>query len=167
MARTLVNKPGFRHLLTRFITSRRSLQTLAYEEVRASTVTPYHSTALYSMAFSAPPEIGDLLSLPPLQSLRSIWLENAQDLANLIESQNWAWPDVVLGHSLGGKVALQFAQSCDRGHYGDYAKLPNRTAVGVDSVPGEVNPIHSNGDVERVCRHCRVYLHQFPRESGL
>lgn len=53
----------------------------------------------------------------------------AQDLANLIESQNWAWPDVVLGHSLGGKVALQFAQSCARGHYGDYAKLPKQVLL--------------------------------------
>lgn len=54
MARTLRNKPGF-HLLTRFLNSpspphhhcgsRRSLETIAYEEVRASTEKPYHSTA--------------------------------------------------------------------------------------------------------------------------
>lgn len=50
----------------------------------------------------------------------------ANDLAHLIQTRGWAWPDVVLGHSFGGKVALQFAQSCLLGHYGDSAKLPKQ-----------------------------------------
>lgn len=50
----------------------------------------------------------------------------AQDLANLVKSRGWAWPDVVIGHSLGGKVALQFAESCARGDYGDSTALPKQ-----------------------------------------
>ncbi|CAL5350753.1 unnamed protein product [Camellia sinensis] len=54
----------------------------------------------------------------------------AKDLADLIKSQGLAWPDVVLGHSMGGKVALQFAESCARGYYGESAQLPKQEANG-------------------------------------
>ncbi|KAL6145536.1 hypothetical protein ACLB2K_056222 [Fragaria x ananassa] len=178
MAGTLLNKPGFRHLLTRFTTSRRSLQTLAYEEVRATTATPYHSTAfvLHGLLGSArnwrsfsrtllsnisDPSGWRLVLVDLRNHGKSAGLEGlnpphdlvnaAQDLADLVKSENWGWPDVVLGHSMGGKVALQFAQSCAAGHYGDHAKLPKQLWV-LDSVPGEVNPIHSDGDVERVLK---------------
>ena len=50
----------------------------------------------------------------------------AQDLANLIKSQGWAWPNVVIGHSMGGKISLQFAESCARGDYGESATLPKQ-----------------------------------------
>lgn len=50
----------------------------------------------------------------------------ANDVANLVKSQGWSWPDVVLGHSMGGKVALQYAMSCARGDYGTSAKLPKQ-----------------------------------------
>lgn len=50
----------------------------------------------------------------------------ANDLADLVKSHGWSWPDVVLGHSLGGKVALQFAESCARGDYGESAALPKQ-----------------------------------------
>ena len=50
----------------------------------------------------------------------------AKDLAHLVESQGWAWPDVVIGHSLGGKVALQYVESCAHGDYGDSAVLPKQ-----------------------------------------
>ncbi|BBN68273.1 alpha/beta-Hydrolases superfamily protein, partial [Prunus dulcis] len=53
----------------------------------------------------------------------------AQDLAHLVKSQGWAWLNVVLGHSMGGKVALQFAESCARGHYGGSAMLPKQAVV--------------------------------------
>lgn len=54
-------------------------------------------------------------------------LENAaKDLANLVKSEGWDWPDVVIGHSMGGKVALQFAQSCANGDYGDNVTLPKQ-----------------------------------------
>ena len=50
----------------------------------------------------------------------------ARDIANLVKSLEWAWPDVVIGHSLGGKVALQYALSCAQGDYGDSAQLPKQ-----------------------------------------
>lgn len=54
-------------------------------------------------------------------------LENAaKDLANLVKTEGWDWPDVVIGHSMGGKVALQFAQSCANGDYGDSVHLPKQ-----------------------------------------
>lgn len=57
-------------------------------------------------------------------------LDNAAaDLANLVKSQGWDWPDVVIGHSLGGKVALQFAQSGARGDYGDSIELPKQVLI--------------------------------------
>ncbi|XP_023753644.1 uncharacterized protein LOC111902007 [Lactuca sativa] len=61
----------------------------------------------------------------------------ARDLANLIKSLDWAWPDVVIGHSVGGKIALQFASSCANGDYGDSAQLPKQVWA-LDSVPGKV-----------------------------
>lgn len=50
----------------------------------------------------------------------------AKDLANLVESRSWNWPDIVIGHSMGGKVALQFAESCAHGDYGESAVLPKQ-----------------------------------------
>lgn len=77
-------------------------------------------------------------------------LDNAAaDLVNLVMSKGWNWPDVVVGHSLGGKVALQFAQSGASGDYGDSIDLPKQLWV-LDSVPGVVNPEDSSGEVERV-----------------
>ncbi|WOL02511.1 protein ABHD11 [Canna indica] len=73
----------------------------------------------------------------------------AKDLANLVKSQGWAWPDVVIGHSMGGKVALEYATSCFRGDYGESAVLPKQLWV-LDSVPGEVNPDETSGEVEKV-----------------
>lgn len=52
----------------------------------------------------------------------------ARDLANLVKSQNWMWPDVVVGHSMGGKVALEFARSCACGEYGVSAALPKQVS---------------------------------------
>lgn len=54
-------------------------------------------------------------------------LDNAaKDLADLVKAEGWSWPEVVIGHSMGGKVALQFAQSCSRGDYGDSALCPKQ-----------------------------------------
>lgn len=50
----------------------------------------------------------------------------AQDLTNLVKSRGWDWPDVVIGHSMGGKVALHFARSCARGDYGALVRLPRQ-----------------------------------------
>lgn len=54
-------------------------------------------------------------------------LENAaKDLADLVKAEGWDWPEVVIGHSMGGKVALQFGHSCRNGEYGDAAQLPKQ-----------------------------------------
>jgi alpha-beta hydrolase superfamily lysophospholipase len=50
----------------------------------------------------------------------------AKDLADLVKARGWTWPDVVVGHSMGGKVALDFAESCSRGDYGESAVLPKQ-----------------------------------------
>lgn len=50
----------------------------------------------------------------------------ANDLADLIKARDWAWPDAVIGHSMGGKVALQFAESCARGDYGESVVYPKQ-----------------------------------------
>lgn len=77
-------------------------------------------------------------------------LDNAaRDLANLVKLQGWDWPDVVMGHSLGGKVAMQFAQSGSHGDYGNTMTLPKQLWV-LDSVPGIVSPEKSSGEVEQV-----------------
>lgn len=73
----------------------------------------------------------------------------AKDLADLVKARGWPWPDVVVGHSMGGKVALDFAESCSRGVYGDSADLPKQLWV-LDSVPGQVETDNSDGEVERV-----------------
>ncbi|KAI3514267.1 hypothetical protein L1887_12587 [Cichorium endivia] len=72
----------------------------------------------------------------------------ARDLANLVKSLDWAWPDVVIGHSLGGKVALQYALSCAHGDYGDSAQLPKQVWV-LDSVPGKVENKSHYEEMER------------------
>ncbi|RRT52174.1 hypothetical protein B296_00041054 [Ensete ventricosum] len=85
----------------------------------------------------------------------------AKDLANLVKSHGWAWPDVVIGHSMGGKVALEFAASVARGDYGELAVLPKQIFAFssfsgaeqlwvLDSVPGEVNSDETSGEVEKV-----------------
>jgi hypothetical protein len=53
----------------------------------------------------------------------------AKDLADLVKARGWAWPDVVVGHSMGGKVALDFAGSCSRGVYGESAVLPKQVPI--------------------------------------
>ncbi|KAK9290385.1 hypothetical protein L1049_008554 [Liquidambar formosana] len=187
MARIMRNKPGS-HLLTRLFNSppslrfhggARSLETLAYEEVRVSDERPHNSTAfvlhgllgsgrnwksfsrrLASMLFDSSPSSdwrmvlvdlrnhgnsADIEGLRPPHDM----VNAAKDLANLVKSQGWAWPDVVIGHSMGGKVALQYTESCARGDYGESVALPKQLWV-LDSVPGEVNPENSDGEVEKV-----------------
>ncbi|XP_031481353.1 uncharacterized protein LOC116251306 [Nymphaea colorata] len=74
---------------------------------------------------------------------------SARDLANLINAHKWASPDVVIGHSMGGKVALEFLASCARGDYGESVVLPKQLWV-LDSVPHEVNSDNNDLEVEKV-----------------
>lgn len=53
-------------------------------------------------------------------------VNSAKDLADLVKASGWKWPDVVIGHSLGGKVALQFMESCARGDFRDTASPPKQ-----------------------------------------
>ncbi|KAJ9695062.1 hypothetical protein PVL29_010521 [Vitis rotundifolia] len=162
-----------------FLGSLRWLETIAYEEVRVSTERPYNSTAFVvhgllgsgrnwrsfsrnlaaTLSNSSSSSDWRMVLVDQRNHGRSAEVEGlypphdivnaAQDLANLVKSQGWAWPDVVMGHSLGGKVALQFAESCARGDYGESAALPKQLLV-LDSVPGKVNPENSDGEVEKV-----------------
>ncbi|KAK4582769.1 hypothetical protein RGQ29_025800 [Quercus rubra] len=209
MARVLSprNKPGFHNLLTRFLNSpslphrhgvTKSLETLAYEEVQASTTgKPYNSTAFVlhgllgsarnwrsfsrtlasalSNSNSSPLEWRQVLvdlrnhgrsaeieTLEPPHDM----VNAANDLANLVKARGWAWPEVVIGHSMGGKVALQFAESCARGDYGDSVSLPKQLWI-LDSVPGEVNPENSDGEVEKVLQTLQSLPSSFPSRKWL
>ncbi|KAK3405772.1 hypothetical protein EUGRSUZ_K02563 [Eucalyptus grandis] len=175
LTRFLDSPSRHRYLPTSFSSSSaRSLQTLAYEEVppppsgdgpAAPTAFVLHgllgsgrnwrsfSRSLASTLSAASPPSDWRMVLVDLRNHgRSAELGGfgpphdmfsaAKDLADLVKSRCWAWPDAVIGHSMGGKVALQFAQSCARGDYEQLGVL--------DSVPGEVKPDNSDGEVEKV-----------------
>ncbi|KAL7247756.1 hypothetical protein ACSBR2_002626 [Camellia fascicularis] len=203
MARTMRNKSGLAVLnrflsspsldLRRTTTTTRSLETLAFEEVRASTTTekPYNFTAFvlhgllgsgrnwrsFSRSLSSSLSNEWRLVLLDLRNHgRSAEIESlspphdmanaAKDVADLVKSQGWAWPDVVLGHSMGGKVALQFAESCARGDYGQSARLPKQLWV-LDSVPGKVNTENSDGEVEKVLQTLQSLPTSIPSRKWL
>ncbi|XP_057975428.1 uncharacterized protein LOC131162837 [Malania oleifera] len=176
--------------------STRHLQTLAYEEVQPSPSKPYTSTAfvihgllgsgrnwrsfsrnLVSVLSNSSPSSSWRMVLVDLRNHgRSAEIESlrpphdmvnaARDLADLVKSQGWAWPDVVLGHSLGGKVALQFAESCAKGDYGESVALPKQLWV-LDSIPGEVNSEGSNGEVEKVVQTLQNLPSSIPSRKWL
>ncbi|KAI7732544.1 hypothetical protein M8C21_024150 [Ambrosia artemisiifolia] len=118
----------------------------------------------------------------------------ANDLANLVKARDWSWPDVVLGHSMGGKVALQYALSCARGDYGmrqvsiqiethleamnytfyNYPSIQHNSRRQtydaeqlwvLDSVPGIVEPEESNGDVEKVLETLQTLPETIPSRT--
>ncbi|KAF3332044.1 alpha/beta hydrolase domain-containing protein 11 [Carex littledalei] len=157
----------------------RHVQTLAYEEIQASPSKPFNRTAFvfhgllgsgrnwrtFSRSLATEldkrsPENEWRLVLVDLRNHgRSAHIEGlkqphnisnaAEDVANLVKLQNWAWPDVVIGHSMGGKVALDFATSCARGDYGQSAIFPKQLWV-LDSVPGEVITENNGDEIEKV-----------------
>jgi len=43
---------------------------------------------------------------------------SARDVADLIHGEGWDSPDAMISHSLGGKVALEFAKKAATGAYG-------------------------------------------------
>ncbi|CAI0430079.1 unnamed protein product [Linum tenue] len=176
---------GFQH------TNPRTLETLAFEEVRSSSTDKPHTYTAFVLhgllgsrrnwrAFSR--NIASFLSewrmvLVDLRNHgKSAEVEGldpphnmftaAKDLANLVKAQGWDWPDVVMGHSMGGKVALQFAESCARGDYGDSATLPKQLWV-LDSVPGKVSTDNSDGEVEKVLKTLQSLPSSIPSRSWL
>ncbi|XP_027349328.1 protein ABHD11 [Abrus precatorius] len=174
---------------------RRWLETIAYEELRAHPDKPYTSTAVFIHGFLGSARnwrsfsrnlLASLSNSSPSSNWRTVMLdmrnhgksserklnpphnmENAaKDLADLVKAEGWSWPEVVLGHSMGGKVALQFAESCCRGDYGDSALRPKQLWV-LDSVPGEINPENSNEEVRDVLATLQSLPSQIPSRKWL
>ncbi|KAJ6796600.1 protein ABHD11 [Iris pallida] len=175
MRKILSRSSPWRSLLSRSHSQSRPLQTVAYEEIPNPNPNP-SSTALvlhgllgsgrnwrsFSKNLSSRISGGDdwrmvlvdlrnhgrsasVEVLDPPHNMESA----ARDLARLVEAEGWDWPDVVVGHSMGGKVALEFAASLARGEYGESAVLPKQLWI-LDSVPGEVNSKDSDGEVKKV-----------------
>ncbi|CAN1277431.1 40S ribosomal protein S14-2 [Linum perenne] len=183
------NLVGLR-LLARFLTSPdrgfryaspRTLQTLAFEEVRSSaTDKPHTSTAFVLhgllgsgrnwrsfsrtlasfLSDSSPSSEWRMVVVDLRNHGKSAEIEGldpphdmfnaAKDLANLVKAQGWDWPDVVMGHSMGGKVAMQFEQLWV-----------------LDSVPGEVSTENSDGEVENVLKTLQSLPSSIPSRSWL
>ncbi|BAT85884.1 hypothetical protein LR48_Vigan03g245100 [Vigna angularis] len=187
-------------LLTRFLNSAtlprpRSLQTIAYEELRANPEKPYTSTAVFIHGFLGSSRnwrsfsrnlLASLSNSSPSSNWRTVMLDMrnhgksterelnpphniesaAKDLADLVKAEDWPWPEVVVGHSMGGKVALQFAESCSRGDYGHSVLSPKQLWV-LDSVPGKVNPENRNDEVRDVLATLQSLPKQFPSRKWL
>ncbi|MCO5561084.1 hypothetical protein L7F22_014705 [Adiantum nelumboides] len=102
-----------------------------------------------------------LKHLSPPHSIRAA----AMDLADLVRSELRKWPDAVIGHSLGGKVALEFGESCANGRFGPSAVNPSQIWV-LDSVPGKLD-IEQNGEVERVLKTIQELPNPLPSRRWL
>ncbi|KAJ7971587.1 alpha/beta hydrolase domain-containing protein 11 [Quillaja saponaria] len=206
MAAALRNRNSFQ-LVTQILTSsslplylgsttiRRSLETIAYEEVRAHPDKPYTSTAFIIHGFLGSGRnwrsfsrnlIASLSNSSPSSNWRMVLVDmrnhgksaernfdpphdmvnTAKDMADLVKGQGWSWPEVVIGHSMGGKVAMQFADSCSRGDYGDSAALPKQVWV-LDSIPGEVNAENSHEETREVLQTLQSLPLQIPSRKWL
>ncbi|KAI3772464.1 hypothetical protein L6452_03650 [Arctium lappa] len=90
----------------------------------------------------------------------------ATDVANLFKSLNGDWPDVVIGHSLGGKVALQYAFSCAQGHYGDSVPLPKQLWV-LDIIPGKMENKSQNEELVKALNTLQTLPSPIPSQEWL
>ncbi|THG14282.1 hypothetical protein TEA_021867 [Camellia sinensis var. sinensis] len=161
------------------ITYTRSLETLAFEEVRASPERPDNNFTAFVLhgLFDWRMVLVDLRNHGRSAEIEGLnpphdMTNTAKDLADLIKSQGLAWPDVVLGHFMGGKVALQFAESCARGYYGESAQLPRQKPYAeqlwvLDSIPGKVNPENNDGEVEKVLQTSQSLPTSIPSRKWL
>ncbi|KAL8039766.1 hypothetical protein ABFX02_10G057900 [Erythranthe guttata] len=171
---------------------RRSIQTLAFEEIKSTPEKPHQFTAFVvhgllgsgrnwrsfsrSLASYLSPAQWRMVLVDLRNHGRSAEIEGllpphnlenaANDLANLVKSEGWDWPDVIIGHSLGGKVAMQFAQSCANGNYGDNVTLPKQVWV-LDSVIGEVIRDNGDGEVEKVLQTLQSLPSTIPSRKWL
>lgn len=91
---------------------------------------------------------------------------SAKDVADLVKVQGWSWPEVVIGHSMGGKVAMQYGESCGHGDYGPSATSPKQLWV-LDSNPGEVNPENSSEETRDVLQTLQDLPSQIPSRKWL
>ncbi|CAI9297844.1 unnamed protein product [Lactuca saligna] len=82
-----------------------------------------------------------------VSSLSTDWRMVVVDLRNHGSSVDRE--DVVIGHSVGGKIALQYASSCAHGDYGDSAQLPKQVWA-LDCVPGKVENKSHYEEMEKV-----------------
>ncbi|XP_054810825.1 uncharacterized protein LOC129312278 [Prosopis cineraria] len=189
-------------ILTRFLYSpirhtgsTSSLETVAYEEVRAYPDKPYTSTAVIIHGFLGSGRnwrsfsrnlVAALSNSSPSSNWRTVLLDMrnhgksadrklsppntmdnaAKDLADLVKVEGWPWPEVVIGHSMGGKVVMQYAESCSRGEYGDRASLPKQLWV-LDAVPGELNPENSHEEARDVLWTLQSLPAQIPSRKWL
>ncbi|KAK7378812.1 hypothetical protein VNO80_04260 [Phaseolus coccineus] len=173
----------------------RWLETVAYEELRAHPEKPYTSTAVFIHGFLGSSRnwrsfsrnlLAALSNSSPSSNWRTVMLDMrnhgksterelnpphniesaAKDLADLVKAEGWPWPEVVIGHSMGGKMALQFAESCSHGDYGHSVLSPKQLWV-LDSVPGEVNPGNRNDEVRDVLATLQSLPSQFPSRKWL
>ncbi|CAL5194266.1 unnamed protein product [Lathyrus oleraceus] len=182
-----LNSPSF--------TRPRWIETIAYEESRAHPDKPYTSTAVIIHGFLGSNRnwrsfsrnlLATLSNSSPSSNWRTVLmdmrnhgksaerkldpphnLENAaKDLADLVKAEGWSWPEVVIGHSMGGKVALQFGHSCRSGEYGDSAQWPKQLWV-LDSVPAEVNSENKSDEVRNVLKTLESLPSQIPSRKWL
>lgn len=170
----------------------RSLQTLAFEEIKSSPEKPHEFTAFVlhgllgsgrnwrsfsrSLASYLSPAAWRMVMVDLRNHGKSAEIEGllpphnlenaAKDLANLVKAEGWDWPDVVIGHSMGGKIAMQFVQSCANGDYGDNVSLPKQLWV-LDSVPGKLIPRNDEGEVEKVLQILQSLPSEIPSRKWL
>ncbi|KAJ7294829.1 hypothetical protein O6H91_Y229100 [Diphasiastrum complanatum] len=90
----------------------------------------------------------------------------ARDLADLIKVHPHVQPDVIIGHSLGGKVALDYVLNSAENSYGDRVSLPKQAWI-LDSVPGDVHEDEADGEVERVLGTIRTLPLPIPSRRWL
>eukprot|EP00850_Spirogloea_muscicola_P010176 SM000059S18653 [mRNA] locus=s59:99109:100450:- [translate_table: standard] len=91
----------------------------------------------------------------------------AQDLCRLAEQvKGWRGPEVIIGHSLGGKVALEYSRASAKPPNGFKLAPPQQVWV-LDSVPGQVEQETADGDVERVVSMLKSFPPVIPSRRWL
>ncbi|XP_071719988.1 uncharacterized protein [Rutidosis leptorrhynchoides] len=127
-----------------------------------STSHPLHNLRMVVVDLRNHGKSSDIEGLSPPHDI----VNAAKDIANLVTSLDWAWPDVVIGHSLGGKVVLQYALSCARGDYGDSAQLPKQVWV-LDAIPGSLEHLTAYQEVGKALHTLQMLPSIIPSKEWL